>query len=302
MSHPAAPVQLCADPAASAPGSAPLAEAPIGVFDSGIGGLSVLRALRAALPDEHFIYWADSGFAPYGERGDAFVRERSQRITAHLVAQGAKAVVVACNTATAAAIAELRQAWPQLVWVGVEPALKPAAQASRNGQVLVLATRGTLQSPKFAQLLAQCQAPDRQWHCQPCDGLADAIEQGDEPRIEALCHKYLQAAGAMAPGTGAPIDTVVLGCTHYPLVEDEIQKHLRPGVAVLDTGAPVARHTRRLLTAAGALRTDPEGPGTVRWLTSGDPAQLSAAVQRWWPGGLGACDHAPVQVAPGAGR
>lgn len=301
MPHPAATAPLCVQPPADARDSARLADAPIGVFDSGIGGLSVLRALRAALPNEHFIYFADSGFAPYGERSDAFVRERSRRITAYLVAQGAKAVVVACNTATAAAIAELRQAWPQQVWVGVEPALKPAAQASRNGQVLVLATRGTLQSPKFAQLLAQCQAPDRHWHCQPCDGLADAIEQGDEARIAALCQTYLQAVGTAAPETGTPIDTVVLGCTHYPLVENEIQKQLRPGVAVLDTGAPVARQTRRLLTAAGALRTAPESPGTVRWLTSGNPAQLSAAVQRWWPGGLGAHDRAPSQVRPGEG-
>ncbi|MDD0808866.1 glutamate racemase [Curvibacter sp. RS43] len=278
------------------------AEAPIGVFDSGIGGLSVLRALRQALPGEDFIYLADSGFAPYGERSDAFVRERSERITRELVAQGAKAVVVACNTATAAAIAALRRQWPELPLVGLEPALKPAVQASLSGQVAVLATRGTLQSPKFAQLLAQCQAPGRHIHCQPCDGLADAIEQGDEARVADLCQQYLGALDLAAHSGNAAIDTVVLGCTHYPLVLAEIQKGLKPGVAVLDTGAPVARQTRRLLEAAGLLRHAPESPGRVTWQTTGQPSQLSAAVQRWWPGGQGLHDRGPTLVSPGASR
>ena len=148
--------------------------APIGVFDSGVGGLSVLRALRTALPLERFIYFADSAHAPYGEKGDAYVLQRSSAITERLIHEhGIKALVVACNTATAAAIAPLRSAHPDLIIIGIEPAIKPAAAASASKRVAVLATRGTLASEKFKVLLAT-QSTQSQFTCQPCDGLAAA--------------------------------------------------------------------------------------------------------------------------------
>lgn len=262
------------------------ADAPIGVFDSGLGGLSVLRSLRQTLPEEDFIYLADSGFAPYGERGDDFVRERSLRIAAELFDRGAKAVVVACNTATTAAIQALRARWPQAVLVGVEPALKPAALATRTGQVGVLATRGTLQSDKFRQLLDLHGAGAR-FHCVACDGLVAAIEAFDRDRVSALIRQFTQTC--LASGTAAaPVDTLVLGCTHYPLVEAQIGGCAGPSVRLLDTGLPVARQTRRLLEARQALRhtegsegSGTEGLGKVVWQTTGEPERLNRAVAQW---------------------
>ena len=162
---------------------------PIGVFDSGVGGLSVLKALRAELPHEDFVYVSDSGFAPYGERDEAFVVERARRITQHLISTPRapiKALVIACNTATAAAIQLLRQDHPTLPIVGVEPALKPAIALSRTRRIGVMATRGTLASQKFKLLLASL-AGQAEFVCQPCDGLADAIERHDALQIGALC-------------------------------------------------------------------------------------------------------------------
>lgn len=153
---------------------------PVGVFDSGVGGLSILKALRAELPHEDFVYVADSGFAPYGERDESFVVERSRKIIRHLLAPdlAIKALVIACNTATAAAIHLLRQDYPLLPIIGVEPALKPAVVNSETGRIGVMATRGTLNSRKFGALLDSL-AGQASFVCQPCDGLADAIERDD---------------------------------------------------------------------------------------------------------------------------
>lgn len=256
---------------------------PIGVFDSGIGGLSVLRALQAELPHEHFVYFADTAHAPYGERDEAYVIERTRAVAAGLVAQhGIKALVVACNTATAAAIHVVRAEHPTLVVVGVEPALKPAVAASRTRHVAVLATRGTLTSAKFAALQAALVAETR-FHLVPCDGLARAIESGHDARIAALCAQYVGEAGAFGHGPGE-IDTLVLGCTHYPLVSDVFQRLVGADVRLLDTGAPVAQQTRRLLTSAGLLRAQP-ADDTLALLVaaSGDLPQLEAAARRWLP-------------------
>ena len=256
--------------------------APIGVFDSGIGGLSVLKALRAELPHEHFAYFADSGHAPYGERGDAFVVERSLAITRELVeSQGIKSLVVACNTATAAAIHTLRQHHPQLPIVGVEPALKPALAVTRTRRVGVWATRGTLDSPKFAALRASLDG-QAEFILQPCDGLALAIEQEATEPVQRLCEFYLSALGRFGTGAGE-IDTLVLGCTHYVFVREHLAERLGPGVALVDTGAPVARQTRRLLADAQRL-ADPAGPARpdVQWLGTGSATQLAAAASRWY--------------------
>jgi len=260
-----------------------MTNAPIGVFDSGLGGLSILQALKKRLPAEHFVYFADSGHAPYGERDDPFVLSRALTISELLVAQGCKALVVACNTATAAGISTLRGRWPQLPLVGVEPALKPAVALSQTGHIAVLATRGTLQSQKFETLVAQLPPlpSGAVVKTQACDGLADAIENFDNPKIEALIAHYLQACGPLGQGVGQ-VDTVVLGCTHYPLVLG-IFKRLAPNIQFLDTGEAVARQTERLLREQKLLKpTNPAfEPGSTTWLSSGDPELLARAVAQW---------------------
>lgn len=255
----------------------PGADRQIGVFDSGVGGLSVLNALRAELPQERFVYFADTGHAPYGERDDAFVAHRSLAVAADLVGRHAiKAFVVACNTATAAAIHLLRATYPSLPLVGVEPALKPAVALSTTRRVVVLATRGTLASAKFAALRASLVDPAMVIPV-PCDGLARAIEAGDALETAALCTRYMAAAGPFGTAPGEA-DTVVLGCTHYPFVADELRRHAGPAVRLIDTGIPVAQQTRRLLAAQAALAT---GPGGLALESSGDLAALQAAAARW---------------------
>lgn len=277
----------------------PQASSPIGVFDSGVGGLSVLRALLAAMPHERFVYLADSANAPYGERGDAFVAARTHAITDYLCQQHhIKALVVACNTATAAAIHEVRSSHPELPLVGLEPAVKPALAVTKTGHVGVIGTRGTLTSAKFGKLMASL-ADQAHFVVQPCDGLAHAIERSvalpaaapDSPvsttETGALCERYVQAMGSFGTGPGQ-MDTLVLGCTHYIFVAHELRALVGQEVQFIETGEPVARQTRRLLEAAGLLAlppseqpTSPEGPEPVQLLTTGPVAMMQAAAQRW---------------------
>ncbi|HSW16109.1 MAG TPA: glutamate racemase [Ramlibacter sp.] len=255
-------------------------ESPIGVFDSGIGGLSILRALQQALPAERFVYYADSGNAPYGERGEAFVAQRSMAVTRELIAaHGAKLVVVACNTATAAAIASLRDAWPTVPMVGVEPALKPAALASRTSRVAVFATRGTLASARLAVLRSALPA-STDVVLQACDGLAAAIEAGDDEGVEALCEAYLRAAGAFGAEPGQ-IDTLVLGCTHYTFALPALRRRLGPEVRIIDTGEPVARQTQRVLSERGLLREAGGQDAALVLAGTGSAPELRQAAQRW---------------------
>ena len=277
----------------------PQASSPIGVFDSGVGGLSVLRALLAAMPHERFVYLADSANAPYGERGDAFVAARTHAITEYLCQQHhIKALVVACNTATAAAIHEVRSSHPELPLVGLEPAVKPALAVTKTGHVGVIGTRGTLTSAKFSKLMTSL-ADQAHFVVQPCDGLAHAIERSvalpaaapDSPvsttETGALCERYVQAMGSFGTGPGQ-MDTLVLGCTHYIFVAHELRALVGPEVQFIETGEPVARQTRRLLEAAGLLAlppseqpTSPESPEPVQLLTTGPVAMMQAAAQRW---------------------
>ena len=274
---------------------------PIGVFDSGIGGLSVLQALQAALPHEHFVYLADNAHAPYGEKSDAYVRQRTHAIAEHLLrTHHIKALVVACNTATAAAIHELRARHPQLPLVGVEPALKPAVQLTRTGRVGVMATRGTVGSDKFARLLASLQG-QAQFEVCACNGLALAIEHSTQPSLQdqaetevaRLLRTYTEALAPFGTGEGQ-IDTLVLGCTHYVFVQDALQQLLGPQVQLVSTGPAVARQTQRLLEHAHLLRQGPAPQALqarVQLFTTGHLAGLQAAAQRWLQLGP-ACCHA----------
>ncbi len=260
---------------------------PIGVFDSGVGGLSVLQALRRELPQERFVYVSDAGHAPYGERDVAYVLQRSLAIGDYLVRKHhARALVVACNTATAAAIATLRSAYPLLPIVGVEPALKPAAVRSHTGVVGVLATRGTLASGKFKALL-QAQSSHARFVLQACDGLAAAIEHDDVTQIRALCTRYTAAMGSFGNAPGA-IDTVVLGCTHYAFATHVFHELLGPEVALIEAGQPVAQRTHSLLaqkiTYDAAAGVPNVGTGWVELWTTGAVATLQDAAERWLTG------------------
>lgn len=236
----------------------------IGVFDSGVGGLSVLKALREQRPDIPLLYIADSGHAPYGERDVAHVVDRSLRITRYLVDQGAALVVVACNTATAAAIEAMRAEFPALTLVGVEPGVKPAAAQSPTHRIGVMATPSTLTSPRFATLVAR-HAPDCLVVPMPCPGLAAAIEggRGSMPMVRQLLDQF---CGRLA---AEHIDNVVLGCTHYPFVADEIAERLGPQVQILDTASAVARQAIRLYH-----RAPQAGPGSVHLVSTGDGTVL----------------------------
>ena len=261
---------------------------PIGVFDSGIGGLSVLQALQKELPHERFVYLADNAHAPYGEKTDLYVRQRTHAIAEHLLAQHQiKALVVACNTATAAAIHELRARHPQLPLV--EPALKPALALSQTGHIGVMATRGTVASDKFARLLASVQS-EAHFEVLACNGLASAIEhstlpdqaQAAQAQIAHLLQTYTQAMGRFGCAPGE-IDTLVLGCTHYVFVEKDLRQMLGPHVQLVSTGEPVARQTHRLLAAAQLLnmKATHGAAQPMRLMTTGDLQGLQAAAQRW---------------------
>ena len=258
---------------------------PIGIFDSGIGGLSVLKALREELPNEHFIYIADSGHAPYGERDDAHVVARSLAIAGYLVGQNVKALVVACNTATAAAIDVLRATYPNLPIIGVEPALKPAVAISQTRHIAVMATRSTLGSRRFAALLA-AHSGQANFTLLPCDGLAEAIEQSvqalDTTKLIAACARSIRAKGTFNNKNESEnglksFDTLVLGCTHYPFAAQHIAALVGPGVQLLDTCDAVARQTRRLLGWANPAQQGQQ----MALISTGHPAPLQAAVSAW---------------------
>ncbi len=248
--------------------------APIGVFDSGIGGLSIHQALRAELPSEDFVYVADSGHAPYGERDPAHVIARARALTRYLREQHhIKALVIACNTATAAAIHLLRQEEPDLPIIGVEPALKPAALHSQTRRIGVMATQGTLSSAKFQALLDSLK-DQAEFICQPCSGLASAIEAGDAEKIQSLSRQYTATLGPQDQ-----VDTLVLGCTHYPFAREVLQDLVGPSVTLLDSGAPVARQTRRVLEAKGMLASEQESSTLL--CSTGDIEPLEVAARRW---------------------
>lgn len=252
-----------------------VSNAAVGVFDSGVGGLSVLGEIRALLPAETLLYVADSGHVPYGDKSAEFIRARSLAIAEFLLAQGAKALVLACNTATAAAISELRSAYPQLPIIGMEPAVKPAAAATQSGVVGVLATTGTLKSAKFAALLDRF-ASDVRVITQPCPGLVEQIEAGalTAPATRELLRGWVQ------PLLAEGCDTLILGCTHYPFIKPLLGELLPANVSLIDTGAAVARQLRRVLAARDLLASGPAQP--ARFWSSAQPQALQQVLPLLW--------------------
>jgi glutamate racemase len=246
-------------------------EHPIGLFDSGVGGLTILRAVAAALPRENLLYVADTAHLPYGQKSPDEIRRRARAITRFLVARQVKAIVVACNTATAMAIDALRGEF-DLPFVGVEPAVKPAFSATRSGVVGVLATPATLESERFAALVGRFGGGVRV-ATQACAGLAEHIERGnlDSAQTETLLRGFVE------PLLAAGADTIVLGCTHYPLVLESVRRIAGPRVAVIENGSAVARELSRQLDERGLRR--PQGAGWRRFHASGSATDLRQILQ-----------------------
>ena len=263
---------------------------PIGVFDSGVGGLSVLRAIRAALPGEDLVYVADSAAAPYGDRDEDFISERAAGIVRFLLAQRVRAIVVACNTATVVAVAQLR-AWCPVPIVAIEPAIKPAAQATRSGVIGVLATRRTIDSPAVARLCALHGGGARVM-LQACPGLVEQVERG-ALRAEAT---RAPRARYRAPMLSAGADTLVLGCTHYPFLIDAIGEIAGPDVRIVDPAQAVARELMRRIgagatasvdaglhgTGQGAATLGRSTPGEERFYTTASSETVRAVVSALW--------------------
>ena len=227
---------------------------PIGVFDSGVGGISVLRELIRLMPGENYLYFGDSANAPYGDRPTEQVRELTMKVARELVARGVKALVVACNTATSAAVSLLRQTWPELTVIGIEPALKPAVDRFPTGRIGIMATQVTLREGKLARQLERF--PQAAVSLIPAPGLVELVEQGCTrgEKVEALLKTVL------SPYRGK-LDALVLGCTHYPFVREGISHVLGPDTVLLDGGEGTARQTMRCLAAADLLNS---GPGSVQ--------------------------------------
>jgi len=248
--------------------------APIGVFDSGVGGLSILRPLRAQLPAEPIVFFADQAHVPYGPRPLDEVRRFSVGITRFLIDQGAKLIVVACNTASAAALQHLRGVFLGMPFVGMEPAVKPAAEQTRTRRVGVLATPATFQGALFASVVERF-AHGVRVIPQTLPGLVERIEAGDLDGPET--RRIIETA--VRPLVAQGVDTLVLACTHYPFVIPLIAAAAGPGVQVIDPSPAIARQAARLLADGGKLAPAGES-GMTTLVTSGNPARLAAMALR----------------------
>ncbi len=251
--------------------------APIGVFDSGVGGLSVLKEIRAALPHEHLVYVADSGHAPYGDKSSEFIANRAHAVVTFLVTQGVKAVVVACNTVTGLVIQQLREQFPGLPIVAIEPAVKPAAAVTRTGVVGVLATRLTVQSPGLARLIEQ-HGQGVRVVTQACPGWVELVEsaQLESPNTREQVAQYVR------PLLNQNVDTLVLGCTHYPFLAPVIADMAGPQVRLIDPAAAVARELQRRLQAADLIAPALDVAGPTDFWTSSSPAQATQVISALW--------------------
>ncbi len=246
---------------------------PIGVFDSGVGGLSILMELRRQLTNENLVYYADTANFPYGKRPREQVIELAEAAVHILVGHGAKLVVVACNSASTAAVESLRRTFP-IPFIGMEPAVKPAASAARTGAIGVLATDVTLNGPTFARLVERF-AGGLQVLTDPVVGLVESVERGIQgsEQTERLLRR------AVEPMLEQGADTIVLGCTHFPFARDQIERICGPDVKIIDSGSAVVRQTKRILEEAGLLN-DRQGPGDVEFQSNGDPADFQQKLRR----------------------
>lgn len=238
---------------------------PVGIFDSGVGGISVLRAIREQMPEESIIYFGDQGHVPYGSRSMEQIQSFSEAITRFLLEHGAKIIVVACNTASAAALKDLREKFADVQFVGMEPAVKPAAERTQTGKVGILATPATFQGALYASVVERF-ANGVELFQDTCPGLVQQIEQGNLNGAET--RRILE--NALMPMLEKNIDTVVLGCTHYPFVIPLIQQIVGENIRVIDPAPAVAKQTGRLLEAQG-MENKSESKGQVKFYTSGNP-------------------------------
>jgi glutamate racemase len=252
-----------------------ISSSPVGIFDSGVGGLSVLREIRRELPAEDLEYVADSAHAPYGDRDAEFIIARSIAMGDFLAQRGVKAVVVACNTATGIAVDALRKRF-EFPIVAIEPAVKPAAAQTRSGVVGVLATTQTLASPRFSKLV-EAHASGVRVVVQPGTGLVEQIEAGqfDSESTRLLVRRHVE------PLLARGADTIVLGCTHYPFLGPLIGEIAGPGVTIIDPAVAVARELRRRLQSADRLAPGDRG-GRERFWTTGPPAQVQQVMRQLW--------------------
>lgn len=242
---------------------------PIGVFDSGIGGLSVANAIYSQLPNESIVYFADTGRVPYGPRSREEIISFSKAISQFLLDQGCKIIVIACNTATAAALETLRLTWPEVTFVGTEPAVKPAAEATRSGKVGVLATLSTIQSERYAQLMERF-ATGVEVIENPCIGLVPLIEAGKLEGAET--QKLLQTV--VEPMLAVGVDTLILGCTHYPFILPLLRSLTGPACKIIDPAPAVARQAARKLETLN-LNAAADNIADYRFYASGPYADLS---------------------------
>ena len=252
-----------------------LPQHPVGMFDSGVGGLSVLRALRQELPYENVIYLADQAHIPYGPKSKEKIRGFAFEITRFLLDQDSKLIVVACNTASAAALHALREEFPSIAFVGMEPAVKPAAESTRTGKVGVLATPTTFSGDLYASVVERF-AQHVTIYKSTCPGLVEEIESGnlETPKTRRILEE------ALAPMLAEGIDTVVMGCTHYPFVIPLIEEITGPGVRTIDPAPAIARQAHRLLEAQGLLNPG-ESAGEITFFTSGDPEKFAGLIPKF---------------------
>lgn len=241
----------------------------VGIFDSGVGGFSVLRTLHATMPGCRLTYLADNRYLPYGDKSPAWLQARCAELTQYLLDAGANLILVACNTATTHTIDSLRRRWPGIPFVGIEPGVKPAVKLSRNRRVGVMATPATLASARLQDLVRH-HAGDAHVLLLPCPGLATAIEAADDAELAG------QVADACSTLRTDEVDTVVLGCTHYPLIADRLSEGLGPGVLLVDTAEAVARRVRSLLPAS-----DDATPAPLLVVATGPLPPIAQALRRW---------------------
>jgi glutamate racemase len=253
--------------------------ASIGIFDSGVGGLSVMKEIQVLLPHENLIYLADSGNVPYGDKTPQFIVNRCLKISEFLISQGCKCIVIACNTASAGGIKAVRMKWTDVPVIGMEPAVKPAVAATKTGVVGVLATVGTLKSAQFAGLLEKFAGASKVI-TQPAPGLVECVEEGDleSEKTLALVESFVN------PLLEKNADVIVLGCTHYPFLKKIIAKIAGSSVSIIDTGGAVARQVQRRLQMM-QIETQSKQNGNLKFFTSGDLKKTERALNLLWSPG-----------------